>query len=107
MNNNSRPVISIRDGSIKVSGWQNESSREDGGTYHSFRITRSYKDKAGRWQDSDRFSSSELLRVQRLLGKAYDEAVRLQADARSDDGSPDLEIVRDRHAEIDPDDVPF
>lgn len=100
-----KPVVTVRDGAIKISGWRNESGREDGRPFYSFRITRTYKDKSGQWQDSDRFTAGELLRAQHLIGKAYDQAVKLMADDRAD--GEDIDVVRDAYLPNDPDETPF
>lgn len=75
-NQNSKPVETIRDGAIKASIWKNEGEK---GPFYSVKITRTYTDDAGNYHDSDSFSGSELLRVARLAGKAYDRASELRA----------------------------
>lgn len=73
---NSKPVETIRDGAIKASIWRNQGEK---GPFYSVRITRTYTDEAGTYHDSDRFSGSELLRVARIAGKAYDRVAALRA----------------------------
>ena len=120
MNNNarpgddSRPVATVRDGSIKGSAWRNESTKNPGEHYFSVRITRTYKDRAGAFQDSDRFMGSELLRVARLAQRMYDRVVDLQDDERQGrrDGERDVSVDYDADAEPQPgsmrdDGVPF
>lgn len=74
---NAKPIETIRDGSLKASIWKNQSEK---GPFYSVRITRTYTDEQGNFHDSDSFSGSELLRVARLAGKAYDRAAELRAD---------------------------
>ncbi|NRA58771.1 MAG: hypothetical protein HRU13_11720, partial [Phycisphaerales bacterium] len=52
---------------------------EDKAPFYSVRLTRTYTDDQGQFHDSDSFSGSELLRVARLAGRAYDRAVELRA----------------------------
>ena len=75
-NQNSKPVETIRDGAIKVSIWKNQGEK---GPFCSVKITRTYTDDSGNYHDSDSFSGSELLKVSRLAGKAYDRAFELRA----------------------------
>ena len=73
---NSKPLATIRDGALKATIWKNEGEK---GPFYSVRITRTYTDEQGNYHDSDSFSGSELLRVARLAGKAYDETAALRA----------------------------
>lgn len=74
--NTNKPAATLRDGSIKATIWRNFG---DSGTFYSVRIARSYTDEQGHYHDTDSFSGSELLRVARLAGKAYDRANELRA----------------------------
>ena len=100
----SRPVATLRDGSLKASVWRNASTKHPGEHYFSIRITRTYKDRAGAFQDSDRFVGGELLRVAHLATRIYDRVVALQDDERKGrrEGEKDVEVAYE-----DPDDVSF
>ena len=82
---NNKPIDTLRDGSLKATLWKNSS---ENGTFYSVNLARTYKDEAGNYQDSDSFSGSDLLRIARLAGKAYDRASELrrrdQLDASGD-----------------------
>ena len=83
MTSSNKPVAVVRDGSIKASVWRNPSDRQPGGHFYSIRFTRTYKDAAGQFQDSDRFSDTEALRLARVAGKVYDKVVALRDDDRA------------------------
>ncbi len=81
-----KPVSTIRDGSLKATVWANPG--EDGRTFYSVRLTRTYRDEQGNYHDSDRFTGAELLRVARLAGLAYDETSRLrQSETPAENGA--------------------
>lgn len=67
---NTKPVDTIRDGSLKAVIWANFG---ENGTFYSVQITRTYQDEQGNYHDSDSFSNAQLLRVARLAHIAYDE----------------------------------
>ena len=69
MSNDNKPEITFRDGAMKASIWRNET--HDGGAYYTTRIVNAYKDDAGKWRDSDRFTSVELLKIAELARSAY------------------------------------
>ncbi len=73
---NSKPLETIRDGALKATIWKNQGEK---GPFYSVRITRTYTDDQGNYHDSDSFSGSEILRVARLAGKAYDETAVLRS----------------------------
>lgn len=79
-----KPVTTIRDGSLKATLWANPG--EDGRTFYSVKLTRTYKDDQG-YHDSDRFTGAELLRVARLAGLAYDETLRLRQSETPESGA--------------------
>lgn len=68
-NANNHPHTTIRDGRLKATIWKNNS---ENGAFFSIDFTRTYTDKEGNPQDTNSFSQSDLLRVARLAGKAYD-----------------------------------
>ena len=97
MSNDNRPAAVFRDGAIKASVWRNKSDRTPGGHFYSVRLTRTYKDATGQFQDSDRFTDTELLRLARLAGRAYDRIVTLRDDDRAArrDGEADIDVDYD------------
>ena len=102
MSSNNKPVAVVRDGSIKASVWRNASDRTPGGHFYSIRFTRTYKDAGGMFQDSDRFSDTEALRLARVAEKVYDKVVALRDDDRAArrGGEADVEVdydVGDEH----------
>ena len=72
-----KPTDTLRDGNLKATIWRNESEK---GAFFSVNLTRSYKDDAGNYHDSDSFSGTELLRIAHLAGKAYDRISALRQD---------------------------
>jgi hypothetical protein len=76
-----RPVETLRDGSIKAAIWRNESGN---GAFHSVTFSRTYKNQeTGELHDTDSYSGTELLQLSRLAGKAYDRANKLTREARA------------------------
>lgn len=85
-----KPTATLRDGRIKATIWKQDTER---GGFFRVNFTRSYKDDAGTWHDSDSFSGSELLRIAHLASKAYEATSELrsqedrdQVEATPDDG---------------------
>lgn len=76
------PTATIRDGAIKATIWSNPG--KDGGTRYSIDVSRSYTDAEGNWKDSHHFSPTELLRVARLAGMAYDQIGQLRLAVNED-----------------------
>jgi hypothetical protein len=60
------PVHEVKFGKIRAAVWANEM---ESGIWHSVTFSRLYKDKEGKWQDSDSFSREDLP----LLIKAADQ----------------------------------
>ena len=74
-----QPTETLRDGSLKATIWKNEGEK---GAFFSVNLSRTYKDEAGNYHDSDSFSGSELLRIAHLASRAYDQVSELrQAEA--------------------------
>lgn len=74
-----QPTETLRDGSLKATIWKNEGEK---GAFFSVNLSRTYKDEAGNYHDSDSFSGSELLRIAHLASRAYDQVSKLrQAEA--------------------------
>jgi hypothetical protein len=76
-NQNTKPVTTLTDGSIRATIWKNTGEK---GPFYSVRITRTYTDEKGNYHDSESFSGSELLRVARLAQLAYDQTLALRAE---------------------------
>ena len=74
-----RPEDTLRDGPLKATIWRNEG---DKGPFYSVQLIRTYTDDSGNLQNSDSFSSKDLLRVAHLATKAYDRAAELRAASR-------------------------
>lgn len=87
-----RPVETLRDGSVKASIWEN--ARENG-ISRSVQFRRSYEDADGQLRDTDSFSGTDLLRLQRLAGQAYDRMSQLRASDRQA-AEPERPRSRDR-----------
>lgn len=79
---NTKPLEVIRDGSLKATIWRNAGEKGD---FYSVRITRTWTDEQGNFHDSDSFSGTELLRVARLAGLAYDLIVIQRRNDRVDE----------------------
>ncbi len=86
-NNSNKPVSELRDGSLKIAIFRNESKEDTNKVRYSGKLTRSYKDASGNWHDTDYLSGTEFLRAARLLEKAYDEGIALRA------GGPDHDTL--------------
>ena len=48
-----RPVVTLRDGSVKAAIWRNES---ENGPFHGVTFARTYKDGDGNYHDTDSYS---------------------------------------------------
>lgn len=77
-----KPTETLRDGSLKATIWKRNSEK---GAFFSVELTRSYRDKDGKWHDNTGFVGDELLRIARLAGQAYDRTQELRQQGR--DGS--------------------
>ena len=77
-----QPEDTLRDGNLKATIWKNAGEK---GAFFSVNLTRSYKDDAGNYHDSDSFSGAELLRIAHLAGRAYDRVSELRQQERSSD----------------------
>jgi len=65
---NNRPAHTISDGAIKASIWKRESSN---GAYYATTILKTYKDKNGKYQNSQNFTGTDLLKVAELAKQSY------------------------------------
>ena len=76
-----KPVSKLRDGSLSVAIWRNDSKN---GNFYTVKFARSYKDEQGEYHDTDSFNGYDLLQISRLVDKAYEKiAVFRRADQSS------------------------
>ena len=80
MTTNNKPIETIRIGNIRAAVWENQS--EEGRTYHSVSVTRSYKDGED-WKGTTVFGRDDLPRVELASRKAY-EYIYLGAEQSTD-----------------------
>ncbi len=71
-----QPVETLRDGSLKISIWRNQSAK--GIRYSTGEVIRSYKDQNEKWQDTRYLSNGEILKAARLLNLAYDRILQMR-----------------------------
>jgi len=76
-----RPIETFRDGRLKASIWQNES---DKGPYHTVTMAKVYEDRSGKLQETNSFSSGELLRVAELAREAHTYVRDIRRDLAQD-----------------------
>ena len=77
--NANQPVAELRDGTIKVAIFRNLPKQEGDPVRFSGRLTRSYRDANGDWQETNSLSGSEYLRTANLLIQAYNRDLELKA----------------------------
>lgn len=91
MASQSRPVASanqpekkIRSGAISATVWNNEQDTPNGKVaYKTVSFERSYKDKNGQWQTTNKLRGNDIPRAVLVLNKAY-EHISLGEDAESE-----------------------
>lgn len=66
-NQNSRPVHSIRIGTVRASIWENRSGES---TWYNVTVSRSYKD-GDQWKNSDSFGRDDLLPLAKVVDLAH------------------------------------
>lgn len=71
-----KPVKTLKDGYLKVAIWKNPT--ENGHRYSVGAVQRSYKDKEGKWNETDYLSNDEILRGGHLLIRAYELQLALK-----------------------------
>jgi len=84
-----KPTAKLRDGMLTATIWKNENSSGDTGevkTFYSVDLSRSYKDKDDKWQETNSFSGSELLRVGNLVQTAYNHILHLKKSDNAQEG---------------------
>jgi hypothetical protein len=79
-----RPEKKIRSGAISATIWLNEQETPNGVvTYKTVSFERSYKDKNGQWQTTNRLRSADIPRAVLVLNEAY-KHLALGDEAESD-----------------------
>ena len=68
MSSSKKPLETLRDGSLKLTFWRNES---DNGPFISVTPGNTYEGRDGNLKDSNSFSNSELLRMSELFREAH------------------------------------
>lgn len=66
---NNKPVITLRDGNLKIAIWKNANSK--GPKYSVTSPVRIYRDEEGNWHETFSLSGTELLQAHTLLMEAY------------------------------------
>ena len=67
----SKPVLTLRDGKLSASIWENTG---ESGKFYSVTFQRVYTDKdSGEVKNSSAFSGAEILQIAQLATKAYNE----------------------------------
>lgn len=76
-----KPEFSIRDGAISATTWRKEG---EFGTMFTTSIERAYQDKeTGEWRYAKTFSGTDLLKVSRLAGEAYEREAQLRQHSKN------------------------
>lgn len=91
-----QPDATFRDGSLKATIWRNEG---ENGQYFSTKLSRSYQDQEGNWQETSNLRDGDLLRGGSLLGRSH-EYVREQKQAQSQSQSRSEEREDSRKADF-------
>ncbi len=76
--NQNKPALTIRDGAIKATIWKNTSEK---GTFCSVQFSRTYRDEAGNFHNTDSFSGTDLLKLAFVAQKAYENAAAIREQA--------------------------
>lgn len=74
---NNEPAVKLRDRGLTVTIWENES--EDGKSYYSANLSKSYKDSEDEWQETSSLNADDMLRAANLLQQAYNKILELRA----------------------------
>jgi hypothetical protein len=68
-----QPEKKIRSGAISATIWQNEQETPTGKVaYKTVSFERTYKDKAGQWQNTNKLRANDIPRAVLVLNKAYE-----------------------------------
>ena len=70
-----KPILELKTSSLSLSIWENEATDTNGEKYtvYSLKPTRSYKDKAGNWQNTDSLRLRDALPMAELLRLAFEK----------------------------------
>ena len=77
-----QPFKKLRDGAVGAAIWKNTTN--DGKTFYSVTYDRVYTDKDEKIGNDTSFSGSNILKQQRLAGKAYDLIKQLEAKDKAE-----------------------
>lgn len=86
-----KPVSELRDGTIKIALFRNEPQKEGDRPWYSGKLSRSYRDANGDWQETDYLSGTEFLRAAKLLEKAYDEELSHRTSDKQQSPEPSVQ----------------
>lgn len=81
-----KPITKLRDGRLTATIWKNETTKDDTGevsAFYSVDITRSFKDREDKWQETPSFTGADLLKVANLAQAAYNVILNLKADDKA------------------------
>lgn len=73
-----RPEETLREGPLKAAIWRNEG---ENGAYHSVTVSRTYKDRDGKLQDTQSFRPKDMLGLSELARRAHHDAHELDRAA--------------------------
>ena len=68
-----QPFAKLKDGLLSATIWRNIG--EDGKERFSITLSRSYKDQNDQWRETNSFSPLELLKLQQLSVRAYEQTL--------------------------------
>jgi hypothetical protein len=76
MSTNQKPILTIRDGALKASIWENMT--DDNKTFHSVTFGRTFTDAENNAKTASSFSGGDILKIARLADKAYDRIAEIR-----------------------------
>lgn len=62
------PIYKIRKGNVSIAVWENKTEK---GTFYSFQIQRSYKDRDGNWKNITTFGINDLPKLAAACNEAF------------------------------------
>ena len=68
-NDKQKPVARVQYGGIKAPIWENQTS--DNRLFHSFSLTRSYRDESGEWHDTTSFRLNDVKDIEACVEDVY------------------------------------
>lgn len=87
-----RPLETLRDGALKATIWKQDGEHAP---FYRVNLTRSYRDDAGNWHDTDSFTGSDLLKVALLATRAYERTSALRQEDRNAPVNAESELPND------------